>query len=70
MPVHQLADDIVRQIVRGAVAPRLKWSTARMRVRIVMGQITPEGSAPKQTVVGRRSRLGGTLWLRLQEAGW
>jgi len=61
IPVHQLAGDIVRQIVSGALDPRLKWSTDRVRVRIVMGQIIPEGSAPKQTVVGRRSRLGGTI---------
>jgi hypothetical protein len=69
LDVNLVADEIVALIEAGTADCRLKWY-GDSKVRIVVGQIIPEGSAVDQTLKGRRRRLRGTLEDRLKKIGW
>ena len=62
---------IVDAIIKGADDYRLKWlSSDHDRVRILVGEIIPAGSAVKQTLTNRRKRLAKALEELLKAAGW
>ncbi len=49
--------------------PVLRWSKDG-GVRVVIGQVIPEGSAAKETVAARRKRLDKAVSELLSAAGW
>jgi len=58
-------------ILAGGDDSRLTWmGEDRNDVRVLMGVILPEGSAVKQTLAGRRKRLGNLLTALLASDGW
>jgi hypothetical protein len=69
LDVRPLADEVARLIVARQRDRRLKWY-ADGRVRVLVGQILPEGAAVKQTLAGRRKRFRAALVGRLAGEGW
>jgi len=67
--VNPIAEDIVKLVVTGTDDARLRWyDTAK--VKVLISKILPKGSAVKQTLVGRRKRLGNAIAARLEQEGW
>lgn len=69
LDVKPIADELVMLITRGGKDNRLRWSAAG-RVRVLTGRILSTGSAPKQTLEGRRRRLLKAIEERLAPHGW
>ena len=63
------AQDIVRLIDEHQTDTRLKWKDDGS-VRVMIGEILPEGNGPKQTLAGRRKRFRALLDQKLEEQGW
>ena len=70
MNLDGLAEEIVGLILEGKDEERLNWSSDRARVTLLMGNIVPKESGYKQTVAGRRKRLGVAIETKLQVQGW
>jgi hypothetical protein len=69
LDVGPLAEEIASLIVKGKKDPRLKWNDEGS-VRVLVGEILPEGSAAKQTLVGRRKRFREALSVSMAGRGW
>jgi hypothetical protein len=67
--IARTAAEIVELIVGGVIDDRLRW-LGDGRVRVLMGNIFPQGSGFKQTVQGRRKRLSEALIEVLAPRGW
>ena len=67
--VVPLAEEIVRLILERRADDRLKWNNDGS-VRVLVGKVLPEGSAVKQTLIGRRQRFRKALVERLEAEGW
>jgi hypothetical protein len=67
--VVPLAEEIVRLILERTEDDRLNWN-GDSSVRVLIGRILPEGSAVKQTLIGRRKRFRKALMERLEAEGW
>ena len=59
--VDSLADEVVRLVLERKDDPRLKWSPDRSRITLRIGKVIPKESGVKQTVGGRRRRLGNAI---------
>lgn len=67
--VEPIADELVKLIVKGKQDERLQW-TKGGNLRVLSGRIFPDSSAPRETLEGRRGRLGGAISKRLLPLGW
>jgi hypothetical protein len=67
--VEPIKDEIVQKILGGEEDQRLKWIEPGV-VQVVLSQVFPAGSGPKQTVEGRRKRLRDALKEELMGHGW
>ena len=67
--VMPVAEELASVIRSGRQDPRLKWGGVR-RVRLLMENVLPAGSAVKETLAGRRKRLREALATLLAPAGW
>jgi hypothetical protein len=67
--VEPIKNDLVQKILAGEEDPRLRWIEAGM-VQVVLAWIFPDGSGYKQTVEGRRRRVGRILEAELECHGW
>ena len=67
--VKPLAEEIVGLILERQIDRRLKWN-ANGRVRVVIGNIIPPGSAAQQTVAERRRRFRDETERLLTKHGW
>lgn len=68
LDVNPIAEEIVGLILAGTNDERLKWY-GDAKVRISISKIIPNLSAPKQTIAGRRKRLGKAIEARLKQHG-
>jgi hypothetical protein len=62
------AAEIAELVLSGSNSPRLKWSSDRGSVTVLVGDFIT--GKYKQTTVGRRSRFREALAQRLQSMGW
>lgn len=69
LDVDSIVADVVRLVAGGVDDERLRWSADRGTVRVAVGRLVPAGG-PKQTVEGRRRRVGARLQVATAEAGW
>ena len=69
LKVDRLADELVALILNGKDDPRLKWSLDHSRVTLRIGKVIRD-SGYKETVAGRRRRLGDAIEKRLRAQGW
>ena len=67
--VEPIADELVELITKHRQDERIRWSKDG-RVQILSERIFPTGSASKQTIEGRRSRLSKAIEERLTQHGW
>jgi len=71
LDVRPIAKELSQAIFAGRNDPRLKWMDQdRDDVRILMGKILPAGLDPKETLRGRRKRLGMSLTALLAKEEW
>jgi hypothetical protein len=69
LDVGPLADELFQFISSLTPDPRLKWAQDGT-VTVRMGKVLPNGSAVRQTLMGRRKRLRSQLEQRLAEKDW
>jgi hypothetical protein len=69
LDVEFIADEVTRLISTRQVDPRLRWLSS-ISVRILPSEIIEDGTAPRVTVEGQRSRFRKALAERLLAAGW
>ena len=69
LDVKRIAEEIVHLVLNRAEDDRLKWSK-KGHVQVLIGRILPEGSAFKQTLLRRRSRVSGAIYRGLTAHGW
>jgi hypothetical protein len=67
--MRALAEEVASLILRHRKQGRLKWYEDR-RVRVLVGQMFPKGSAVARTLAGRRKRFREALRDRLAVEGW
>lgn len=67
--VGPLAEKIADLITSGQEHDWLKWYSPD-RVRVMVGEVLPKGSAVKQTLEGRRRRLWRALTAGMEPSGW
>ena len=67
--VKPVAEELAERIVSGREDERLKRYEDG-RVKLLIGEVVPGDSAPKETVRARRKRLRLALEERLSELGW
>lgn len=69
LDVMPVAEELAIAILGGRQDPRLNWNGPG-RVRVLMGEVLPTGSAVKETLAGRRKRLREAVAALLAPAGW
>ncbi|MEX2431590.1 MAG: hypothetical protein WD645_06705 [Dehalococcoidia bacterium] len=69
MDATQIAATLADAILSGVDDPRID-RRADGSIQVLIGTIVPEGSQPKQTVIGRRRRLQAALNDELGQRGW
>ena len=69
LDIKPIAKEIVDLVLHRAEDHRLKWSK-KGHVQVLIGRILPEGSAFKQTLLLRRSRVSGAIHQGLIAHGW
>lgn len=69
LDVRPIAEEIADLVLNRARDNRLKWSK-KGHVQVLIGRILPEGSAFKQTLLRRRSRLSNAICRQLTARGW
>ncbi len=67
--MEPLVAEILGLIDAGADDPRLRWSSDRMMVRVVLTELELDG-APTQAGLGRRIRFGDAWRAAMAERGW
>jgi hypothetical protein len=67
--IEILTKEIVVAILQRKVDDRLRWKDDGT-IQVMVAKIIPDGSGYKQTVQGRRKRLGQALEAALTERGW
>jgi hypothetical protein len=70
LKVGPIADEIVKLVIAGKEVSRLKWY-GPTKVRVLPDKILPLGlTIPKETLQGRRKRLGKAIEDGLASHGW
>ena len=69
LDVKPIAEEIVHLVLNRAEDDRLKWSK-KGHVQVLIGRILPEGSAFKQTLLRRQSRVSSAIHWGLTAHGW
>jgi hypothetical protein len=69
LDVKPIARKVVKLIMDSQHDDRLKWNS-NDKVTVLIGKIIPAGSAPSQTVTGRRKRLRKAIDELLTSSGW
>jgi len=69
LDVKSIAADLCSAILTGKQDERLKWD-GTSKVRVLMGNVLPEGSAVKETLAARRKRLRNEISRLLAPEGW
>jgi hypothetical protein len=69
LDVRALAEAVARLILGRQEDGRLQWFEDG-RVRVLVGEVLPGGSAVAQTLAGRRKRFRQALRERLADEGW
>jgi hypothetical protein len=69
LDTHPIAKEIAQLIIGGKADERLKWNPDGT-VRVLMAEILPTGSVPKQTLNARRTRLRNQLDELLSQASY
>jgi len=67
--VNPIATEIVSAILAEKMDDRLKWY-GPTKVRVLIASVIPSHSAAKETVAGRRKRLGAAIGKLLDQHGW
>jgi len=69
LDVESITEEVVHLVLNRVEDDRLKWSK-KGHVQVLIGRILPEGSAFKQTLLRRRSRVSDAISRGLTGHGW
>ena len=69
LKVEPLVEEVIVLVRAQADDARLQWKDPN-KVRIMIGEIIPQGSAVKQTLAGRRRRFAIALKAQMGAIGW